>query len=132
MITVPVDQYLKDLASFTWTFLHRRFATADLNPTLIKADPALLYSISITPISGMAGELFVKFHNTSVAPVGGSTPVVKTVKIITNANPVPVIQEFSSPILFDRGLAYTVTKGILDDNTTVCVANDAIIEIGYR
>ena len=132
MIKVPVEQYLKDLAAFSWTYFHHLVVGASTNPTLVKADPSLLCSVKITPINGLVGNVYVKFHNTSVAPVAGSTPVVKTVGVPAGGTGVPVFEEFSSPILFDKGLAYTVTKGILDDNASVCVASDCVVDLTYR
>lgn len=121
---VPID--VNDPSKARWAFTHHNPLTNSSNPTLIKAEPTLLYGISIVQAS-VAG--YLKIHDTSLSPLAGSTPVFRTLRITTSVSPFSHI--FNPPLLLEKGLAYTVTGGISDNDSSI-VDTQAVVDISYR
>lgn len=129
MLKIPVDQYLKDLATYTWTFNHHKESQANTNPTLVKADPALLFGICITNNSGQT--VYIKLYNTSVLPQAGAVPVALTYNAVALALAPCQPLRFDSPLLFDKGLAYTLTNNPADTDTAA-ISTGVSIDVQYR
>ena len=127
MISVPVDTFLKDLASANWTYCYHRVATADTNLEMIKADPSLLFGWSI--FNNAAYPIFVKLMNTSLVTAPGANRVHKTIGVAAGTN---ISQDVSSAIIFDRGLFICITKLLPDNDVTPLVANDCVVDLHYR
>ena len=127
MLKIPVEQYLKDLAAFTWVQTHHHMSRADTNICLVKADPALFFGVIAFNVN--AATRYLKLYNTSVLPLAGSTPVARTIAIPPNSL---VNVSFASPALFDKGLAFSLNTGISDSSSTSIAADDIVIDIAYR
>ena len=127
MFRIPLDQYLKDLASFNWVFPHHRVSQGNSDAVLVKGDPALFFGGNFT--NKNAAFVYVKLHNTSVSPVAGSTPVTKTIGIPPGQT---LPMNPPEPILFYNGLAYTIVTGLVDSDATSVVAGDVVFDLEYR
>lgn len=127
MITVPVEQYMKDLSNFNWSFLYHRLATPDTNTEMIKANPSLLDGWSI--YNNAAYAIYVKLFNTSVVTAPGANKVHKTIGVAANS---ASHVDLSSGLLFDRGICIAIVKGIADSDATILVANDCVVDLHYR
>jgi hypothetical protein len=94
-------------------------AAATTNPTIAKNSAGTLRQI--TGYNAAAYPVYLKTHNTNVAPVAGTTPVRHTFML-------PSLTGFSLDRndYFPTGIAYTLTKGIADNDTTVLVAGDIV------
>jgi len=127
MLKIPFDQYLKDLAAFTWSLVHHRISQGLGDPVLIKGDPALFLGGNFT--NKNAAFVYLKLHNTSVSPVAGSTPIHKTIGIPPGQT---IVHNPPSAILFDKGLAYTLVTGLADTDGTPVTAGDVVLDFEYR
>ena len=108
---IPKDDNNPDKKEWAYTH-HRELVTGDLNAVLVKAEPTLLYGF--TPSIG-SGTAFLKFYNTSITPGPGAMIPYRTFKINTST---PYI-DFSTPLMFDRGLAYAITSAINDTDASL-------------
>jgi len=127
MLKIPFEQYVKDLASFNWVFPYHRVSQGQADATLVKGDPTLFFGGLFT--NKNAAFVYVKIHNTSVAPVAGSTPIAKTIGVppgqTISFNP-------SVPLLLDKGFAFTLVTGLVDNDATAVPAGDVVIDLEYR
>lgn len=127
MITVPMEQYLKDGTGLNWCYDYHRVSTADLNIDLIKADPTLLFGGQV--FNNAAYPIYVKLLNVSVVSGAGALRVQKTIGVPAGQS-IPI--DISSPVLFDRGLGISITKLIADSDVTPILQNDCVIDLHYR
>ena len=101
-------------------------AAASTNAQNIKSSAGHLYRVNIFNNAGYP--VFVKFHNTAGTPTAGSG-VVFTVGCQAGLSR-DVVIPFGLP--FATGIGLTMVKDLADAGTTVTVANDAVVEIGYK
>ena len=107
---------------------HKLISAVGLNPTLVKSSPANMAILHI--VNGAATPRYFKLYNKSTAPVVGTD-----VPMITITLP-PGASNFTLPALvgidFSVGLAYAVTLGVADTDTTpFTVAGEVTAMISY-
>ena len=120
---VPTDRF--EPTKKEWARTHHRVMTTNTNPVLVKAEPTLCYGVTVSNLGG--GNCWLKLHNTSLEPLAGSTPVERTFRM---TQPITHI-DFATPLMFERGLAYTITGGFADTDISNN-AGDGTIDIAYR
>lgn len=102
-------------------------AAASTNATVLKASAGQLYGASIYNNAGYP--VYLKFYNTASAPTVGTTTVVYEVPVQAGW-----AREVHSDegLAFSTGIAYALTKGIADSDTTATAANDASMDLIYH
>jgi hypothetical protein len=98
-------------------------AADGLNPSLIQAAPGSVSSYKITNNAGY--QVFVKLHDIATVP----TPGVGVVYTIGAQASLQISDAIS--VEFANGIGLTITKGVLDNDTTPVVAGDCVVDIGY-
>lgn len=102
-------------------------SAASTNPTVIKAAPGTL--LSITAINTTATLYYLKMHNTAAAPTAGVTPVALNFAIPASASGNGFV--CTVPTLFTAGIAFTLVGGIADaDNSNA--ATGITLDFVYR
>jgi hypothetical protein len=98
-------------------------AADGLNPSLIQAAPGSVSSYKITNNAGY--QVFVKLHDGATVPIPG-VGVVYTIGAQASL-------QISDAVLveFVNGIGLTITKGVLDNDTTPVVAGDCVVDITY-
>lgn len=107
--------------------MQRVTAAGSTNATSIKASNGNIYGWSL--FNTAAYIVYVKFYNKASAPtVGTDTPVF----II--GVPAGGSKDFNSSVgmSFSTGVAYAITKGVTDADTTATLANDLVGVINYK
>ena len=106
---------------------YRVMTTASTNAAGVKAAPGNLYGAKLTNTS--SGLRYVKFYDMATAPtVGTSTPIL-TVVLAANGGSFPPLEQ---PIPFFLGIAYAITEGVADSDTTATAANDVVGTLLYQ
>ena len=105
---------------------HRLLAAATTNATLVKSAPGQLCGWFFK--NNAAYDVFIKFYNSATIPTAGvGTPVLTF--------PVPAGAAANLSLLngvgFSLGIGYTITKLVADNDTTVVVANDLVVNLFY-
>lgn len=105
---------------------HHRVAAATTNAVNIKASAGQIYHISIT--SAAAYMIYVKFHNTAIAPTPG-VGVVRTVGVQAGQT-----RDVSLPrgSAFPTGIGMSIVKGLADADTTAVALNDCVVDVDYK
>jgi hypothetical protein len=98
-------------------------AADGLNPSLIQAAPGSVSSYKITNNAGY--QVFVKLHDGATVPIPG-VGVVYTIGAQASL-------QISDAVLveFVNGIGLTITKGVLDNDTTPVLAGDCVVDITY-
>jgi hypothetical protein len=97
----------------------RLASVASTNATLVKAKPAKVYRI--LAYNSNASARYLKLYNKITAPVVGTDVPLVTIVIPPSAL---YSQTFDVPISLSVGLAYAMTGGVADTDTTAITAND--------
>lgn len=110
---------------------HHRTSTTGLNPTVIKANTGRLLGLSVLNLS--ANHHYIKFYDKSSAPsVGTDTPVLTIFAWNYNSPDMQVFAKLPPEgILFKRGIAYAITGGLADTDTTTINENEVIVNAQY-
>lgn len=98
-------------------------AADGLNANLIQAAPGSVSSYKITNNAGY--QVFVKLHDIAIVP----TPGVGVVYTIGAQASLQISDTIS--VNFAHGIGLTITKGVLDNDTTPVVAGDCVVDITY-
>lgn len=101
-------------------------AAATTNTANIKSTPGQVFGVNV--FNKADYPIYVKLHNTSGTPTAGSG-VVFTVGVqagLSGIVPLPLGIEFST------GIGISIVKGILDNDTTVLVAQDCVVDVSYK
>lgn len=106
-------------ATATAPTLARLSAAASTNATSVKASAGNLYRIAAINTSGAAK--FLKFYNKASAPTVGTDTPVFTVPLAANG---AVTMGLDFPVAFATGIAYAITAGVTDADTTAVSAGD--------
>ena len=97
------------------------------NATSLKASAGQVYNVCLN--SNAAYPVYLKLYNKASAPtVGTDTPV----KILEAQAGVPICLNSEEGFAFGTGIAWALTKGITDADTTAVLASDATVEISYK
>lgn len=105
----------------------RIITTASTNGGFAKASPGKIYAINGTNTSAVT--LFLKLYNMTTAPTVGTD-----VPVETYALPVGAFSfEFADVgVNFSTGIAYAITGGIADADTTNTAANDVVMQLHFK
>jgi hypothetical protein len=105
----------------------RVMAAASTNATSVKASAGRLYELHLCNTS--AALKFVKFYNKASAPTVGTDTPVATYALAANGGRIDSVSV--QGISFATGLAYAITGGVADADTTAVAANDVVGELLY-
>ena len=102
-------------------------AAASTNATSTKASGGQVYHVCVN--NNAAYPVYLKLYNKASAPtVGTDTPV----KVIEAQAGVPYCLSSEDGLAFGTGIAWALTKGITDADTTAVLISDATVELAYK
>lgn len=102
-------------------------AAASTNATSVAATPGNVYAAKLCNTTAFM--LYFKFYDLTVAPtVGTSTPTVPPI-LISSRRCSPVME---GPLSFVNGIAYAITGGIANTDTTAVPANSVVGTLFYK
>lgn len=106
--------------------IYRAIAGASTNAANIKNGAGMVYAIQVTNAAAYA--VFVKLYNKASSPAVGTDVPVMTIGVPANS-----ALPWALPIglAFATGISIAMTKLVADADTTVLVANDCVVNIGY-
>jgi len=108
---------------------HRLIAAGTLNPTLVKSTAGKVVGGLVTNTS--TSIKFIKFYNKTTAPTVGTDTVLFTVPILPGDS-IPLATIFDQyGLSFSSGIGYGITAAAADNDTTVVVAGDVIVQLIY-
>jgi hypothetical protein len=100
-------------------------ALATTNANSIKQTAGLVFAFAFNLKSAAALVRFVKFYDKASAPVVGTDTPMFTMPIVCSGNAQsPTTMEILMGIPFKNGIAYAITGGVADTDTTACAADD--------
>jgi hypothetical protein len=102
-------------------------AAASTNATSLKASAGQLYGASIYNNAGYP--VYLKFYNKASAPTVGTDTIVYEVAVQAGTEREVHTEE---GLAFSTGIAYAVTKGITDADTTALLLSDAGFDFIYK
>jgi len=95
-------------------------SAAGVNATSLKSSASVVNTIWV--FNTVASPRYVKFYDKASVPAVGSDTPLFTVPIAANSvSPVPID---GAGVPFYNGLAYAITAGVADSDTTAVAAND--------
>lgn len=102
-------------------------STSGTNATLAKANTHLVFGIQAGNIS--ASPRYLKLYSLARAPVVGTDIPVMTILLPGNANGAGnnMFPAFAQGIEFPLGLAFAITGGMPDADTTTIGANEVVV-----
>lgn len=106
--------------------ISRLLAAATTNATLVKPSAGQVrgyyfFNNAVYPV-------YIKLYNSATIPTAGAGTPVATLGVPAGA---AGNVEFVGGILFSAGIGFTITKLPADNDTTVLVANDIILNLFY-
>lgn len=102
-------------------------AAGSTNATSVKASAGRLHWMMVFNFS--TSVRYLKLYNKASAPtVGSDTPVLR-LPIPPNSNGFQLSP--AVPLVFSSGIAFALTTGILDTDSTGVSANDVVVNLGY-
>lgn len=102
-------------------------AAASTNATSLKGSAGQVYEACVN--SNATYPVYLKLYNKATSPtVGTDTPV----KVIQAQAGVPACMRTEEGFAFGTGIAWALTKGITDADTTAVLISDATTEISYK
>jgi|SRR5882672_6058619 len=104
-------------------------ATADTNQTLVKAGPGVL--VGIHAINTNAAVRYLKFYDIRKVPVAGSGIPVRRYAIPAQSTGAGFVAPFFLPARFLNGIAFTITGGQADNDTSALAAGDVTLTLEY-
>lgn len=105
---------------------NRILSAATTNATLVKNSPGQVGGYYF--FNSAAYAVYLKLYNTATTPTAGAGTPFATFGIPAGA---AGNVSFSGGIYFNTGLGFTITKLPADNDTTVIVANDLILNLFY-
>jgi hypothetical protein len=105
-------------------------SAASTNATSVKGSAGTLYAI--TAYNNANTIAYLKFSDASAAPTCGTTGVTQTFLIPANSNGSGF--NFSIPVglAFASGIAFCITGGIADTDTTAIGASTVVVSLAYK
>jgi hypothetical protein len=100
---------------------------ATTNATSLKASAGQLYHVCLN--NNTSYPLFLKFYNKASAPTVGTDTVVHVLEAQAG---VPVCEATEEGYAFATGIAWAVTKGIADADTTAVALSDGSVETASK
>ena len=112
-----------------WT-PYKLISAATTNATSVKASKGVVGML--VAMNKASTPAYVKLYNKASAPTVGTDTPVQVFMIPGNTAgaglslPVPL-----TGLKFDTGIAFAITGGIADSDTTAVAANDVVVNLGY-
>lgn len=104
-------------------------AAGSTNATLVQGHASEFHGGYLQNTAAYA--VFLKFYNSASAPTAGAgTPVLRVG--VPAATAVAISSLDAEGVSFNAGLGFTITKLAADNDTTVVVAGDLIVNLFYR
>ena len=119
---LTLNKVLSQLVTRTGTPVATRArlaAASSTNATIVKNSAGAVYQIIASNIN--TSTRYLKMYDTVSAPVVGTDTPIMTIVIAANSL---WSQTFSTPLQFTSGVAYAMTGGAADTDTTAITAND--------
>lgn len=104
-------------------------SAASTNATSVKASAGAVYAIQVTNINASAR--FLKFYDKASAPTVGTDTPIKVLQIPGNTSGSGIVEALGIGIKFSSGIAFAITGGAGDSDTTAISANDVIVNLDY-
>jgi hypothetical protein len=108
---------------------YKHISLASTNATLIKNQITKLYVVSAIGLTSTVR--YLKFYDTSVAPIVGTDIPVLTIPVPSNTQGAGIVIPFNTPINFNNGLAFAITSGSANNDTGIVGAGDVIVNLTY-
>jgi hypothetical protein len=107
---------------------NRLIAAGTTNATLVKTSPAEVHGWYLYNAAAYA--VFLKLYDSATIPTAGSGTPKITIGVPAGAG--ANLLGADEGATFTAGLGYTITKLAADNDTTVVVAGDLIVNLFYR
>jgi len=107
----------------------KHISLASTNSTLIKSQITKLYVVSAIGLTSTVR--YLKFYDTSVAPIVGTDIPVLTIPVPANTQGAGIVIPFNIPIEFSNGLSFAITSGSANGDVTAVNAGDVIVNLTY-
>lgn len=109
---------------------HKTISAASTNATSVKALRARLYGIQGFTID--ATPVYLKLYNKASAPTVGTDTPVKVIMLPGNTSGAGAVAVgWEEGLLFDLGLAFALTTGIADSDSTAVAANETVVNLDF-
>lgn len=105
----------------------RLISAASTNATSLKASAGLVHGYSLS--NNGSSFAYLKLYNKASSPTVGTDTPVRTIMIPPEGG---VERPLSVGIEFSTGIAYALTGGIADADTTAVAANQISVNIDYK
>ena len=99
------------------------------NATSVKSTAATVFAAAGFNVN--ASPRFLKIYSKASAPSVGTDTPVQTYMMPGNTNGAGFTLAFPGGLALSAGLAFAITGGIADSDTTAVGANDCVIDLGY-
>lgn len=111
--------------------MHKTISAASTNATSVKAVRSRLYGLQAMTIDETP--VYLKLYNKASAPTVGTDTPVKVIMIPGNTSGAGVVAVgWPQGLLFDLGLAFALTTGIADSDSTAVSANEVTVNLDYE
>lgn len=104
-------------------------AAATTNATLVKTGPGRLFCIFAVNVN--AAVRYLKFYDTNRKPDAGTGTPIRRYAIPASTTGLGFVIAPTIPMGFQQGLAFTMTTGVADTDTTALTANDVTLTLEY-
>lgn len=105
---------------------NRLLSAATTNATLVKSSAGQVGGWYLANSAAYA--VFLKIYNSATIPTAGAGTPALTIAIPAGG---AANVEFNRGIYFGAGIGYTITKLVADNDATVVVANDLVVNLLY-
>jgi hypothetical protein len=140
-VTVSNDSNVLATQSGTWTAVlnpatsgglstTKLISAASTNATSLKASAGQIYNVQAFNLN--AAPRYLKVYNKASAPTVGTDTPVNVWMIPGNTTGAGFVLEISNGVAFATGIAYAITGGITDADTTAIGANEVVVNIQYK
>jgi hypothetical protein len=99
------------------------------NATSVKASAGQVYAIQV--FNTNAAARYLKLYNKASAPTVGSDTPVKTITIPGNTAGAGAVMVWAQGLAFGTGIAFALTTGVADSNSTAVAADEIVVNIDY-
>jgi len=105
-------------------------SAAGTNATSVKASAGILYGLAAGNIN--ASPRYLKLYDSATAPSVGTSVPVQTYIIPGNTAGAGSNYTFTYGKAFVNGIAFAITGGIADSDTTAINANEVVVDLDYK
>lgn len=105
-------------------------SAASTNATSVKTSAGQLYNVQA--FNTNASARFLKIYNKASAPTVGTDTPVATFLVPGNASGAGCVIEISNGLALSAGLAFAITGGMADSDTTAIGAGDCVVNLQYK